>query len=191
MKRIRPPLLTILILCCILSGCVALLPKEKKVTNTPWKTFDEAKAAFEKVAPRATTTTQLKMIGFNLYSTPNIRIMNYLEVAATTIPLKEADLSEGLALCLKAQNKCTAYEFEPQVINSKRYGNFWLDLFNFQRKTSDKGWRFRALFVVVDNVVVEKFWSGNPLIDLDQDRVNPLGPLQESAGGMIMKLISW
>jgi hypothetical protein len=185
-----PTLLIILVLCCFVSGCVALLPKEKKVTNTPWKTFDEAKAAFEKVVPRATTTTELKNVGFHLYSTPNIRVLNYLDIAAATLPLQREDLSEGLALCLKAQNKCLAYQFEPQVIKSNRYGNFWLDLLNLQRKTIEEGWRFKALFVVVDNVVVEKFWSGDPIIEVDHERVNPLGPLQDS-GGLILSLIPW
>jgi hypothetical protein len=188
MENKRLTVFVISVLCGIMSGCVALLPKETRVTVTPWESFNGAKAAYEKVDPRVTTTTQLKTLGFALYSTPNIRILNYLDIAAATIPLKREDLSEGLALCLKAQTKCWAYEFEPQVIHSDRYGNFWLDVLNFKRHTRDKGWRFKALFVVVDNVVVEKFWSGNPVIDLDYEKYNPIGPFQD-AGGMILNLV--
>ena len=185
MESWRRPLLIILLFCCILSGCAALLPKEKRVTNTPWASFDAAKAAYEKVTPNTTTVKELKSYGFNLYSTPNIRIMNHLDIAATTIPLKMEDLSEGITLCLESRDKCTAYEFEPQIVSGKRYGNFWLDFFNFKRKTRENGWRFKALFVVVDDVVVEKYWSGNPLIDRDHEKVNPLGPLQDSASILI------
>lgn len=163
----------------VICGCVALLPKEKRVTNTPWKTFDEAKLAFEAVAPRNTTVSQMKKIGFDLYSTPNVRVMNYLDIAAATLPLKEGILSDGFLLCLSAKLNCQAFEIEPQMLNNTRYGNFWLDVLNFRRKSRETGWRFKALFVVVDNVVVEKLWSGNPQIDVDQDRINPLGPFQD------------
>ena len=70
-------------------------------------------------------------------------------------------------------------QFISQEIRSERYGNFWLDFFNFKRKTMDKGWRFKALFVVVDNIVVEKLWSGDPNVYMDREAKNPLVLLQE------------
>ena len=179
MEKMRMLSSIVLLLACILAGCVSLLPKEKRVTKTQWSNFDTAKAAFEAVTPRSTSVTQLKKLGFDVYSSPNVRIMNYLDIAAATLPLKNGNISEGFLACFKAQSKCQAFEFEPQTIDSRRYGNFWLDIFNFRRKSRETGWRFKALFVVVDNVVVEKLWSGNPLIYVDMDRVNPLGPLQD------------
>ncbi len=74
---------------------------------------------------------------------------------------------------------CNGYVFEPQVVNSNRYGNFWMDTFKFKRKTKESGWKYKATFLIVDAVVVDKFWSGEPKIDQYKEEVNPLGPLQE------------
>lgn len=183
-------LLAAVVLCCVFCGCTLLLPKESKVTRTPWSSFDEVKAAFEKVSPHSTTTGQLKVIGFNIYSTPNLRVLNYLEIASATVSLNREELSEGLAICFRSQAKCMAYEFEPQEIQSKRYGNLLLDILNFHRKSRETGWRFKALYVVVDDLVVDKFWSGAPFIDREQENINPLGPLQDIGGittNMVLK----
>ena len=60
-----------------------------------------------------------------------------------------------------------------------------LDLFNFRRKSTESGWRFEALIVIIDDIVVYKLWGGNPMIDQDKETKNPLGPLQNS--GDILK----
>lgn len=178
----------LLLIGIILSGCAALLPTGKDIARSRWKSFDNAKTDFDKVVPSKTTTGQLKALGFDLYSTPNVRILNYIDIAVATQSLKKEELDGGLALCLSAKNNCQAYEFISQEIRSERYGNFWLDFFNFKRRTMDKGWRFKALFVVVDNIVVEKLWSGDPNVYMDREAKNPLGILQEG-GGMLFKVI--
>ena len=66
--------------------------------------------------------------------------------------------------------------------------HFWLDLLNFRRKTRETGWKFKALFVIVDDVVVDKLWSGDPYIVQERDTRNPLGPFQDF-GGLIMRAI--
>jgi len=50
------------------------------------------------------------------------------------------------------------------------------------------GWRFKAVFLVIDDVVVDKFWNGDPKIIEDRDEKFPLGPLQ-GAGEMVLRLI--
>ncbi len=179
----------ILALACF-TGCKALLPSGRDETLTPWKSFADAKSEFERVVPNQTTTRQLKTLGFDLYSTPNITILNYVDISRYLQAINRDDLSPGFQKCLHAQNNCRAYELEPKNIKSKRYGNFWLDLFNFNRKSKESGWRFRALFVVVDDLVVEKLWSGSPMIEEDKETTNPLGPLQDS-GSMIIRLIPY
>ena len=88
--------------------------------------------------------------------------------------------------CLKAQSLCNGYVFEPQVVKSKRYGNFWLDVFYFKRKTLETGWKFKASFLVINNIVVDKYWSGEPQINQDKEVINPLGPIQE-LGSILMR----
>ncbi len=186
--RNRKVLLPLLVIIAILTSCVHLLPGGKDTTKSRWKTFQDAKADFDRVVPNRTTAKQLRAYGFDLYSTPNIRVLNYIDIAAATQAIRAEKLDPGLRRCLDAKTNCQAYEFSPQEIHSQRYGNFWADLFNFSRKIKDKGWRFKALFVVVNGVVVEKFWSGVPNVDTDREATNPLGPFQDS-GSMIMRLI--
>ncbi|MDD5286619.1 MAG: hypothetical protein PHD54_12240 [Desulfuromonadaceae bacterium] len=163
----------------ILSGCAALLPRATTVTNSPWKTYQEVAAAYDSVVPKKSTINDIKKLGFNIYSSSNLKILSYVDIAVATSTLKRDELGGGIEECLRARNDCNGYVFEPQILNSDRYGNFWMDTFNFKRKTRDSGWKFRASFLVVDSVVVEKFWYGEPLVDLDKEIVNPLGPLQE------------
>jgi hypothetical protein len=85
---------------------------------------------------------------------------------------------EGIPICINAKAECQAYKFEPKIIHTKRYGNVFLDLFNFKRKSQESGWQFSALIVLIDDTVVYKLWSGNPLINEDLETRNPLGPLQ-------------
>ncbi|MDD2733572.1 MAG: hypothetical protein PHF56_06490 [Desulfuromonadaceae bacterium] len=161
------------------SGCVALLPHSTTVTNSPWKSYKDVVDAYNKVTPSKSTVHDIKKLGFNIYSTSNLKILSFVDIAVATSTLKRDDLGAGIDFCLKVREQCTGYIFEPQVVNSHRYGNFWLDTFNFKKKTRESGWRIRASFLIVDSVVVEKFWYGEPLISLDKEVVNPLGPLQE------------
>jgi hypothetical protein len=169
----------------VLSGCSGLLPSARSTTESPWKSYGEAKKAFDSIEPARTSVAELTTLGFDVNKSPNLKVLNYLDIAARvqTIPL--AELDPGLQVCLRARSDCQAYLFEPRVTKSRRIGNFWLDLFNFQRKIHETGWQFTALLVLVDNRVSYKLWSGTPKIDELRDQRNPLGPLQD-ASGMIL-----
>jgi hypothetical protein len=170
-----------------LTGCRGLLPSAKVTTESPWKTFTEAKTAFEKIEPGRTTSEELKTLGFDINASPNLKILNYLDIAATVQSIRIEDLDAGLQQCIRARNDCHAYVFEPKMTRSRRIVNFWLDLFNFQRKSHDTGWQFKALLVLVNDHVSYKLWSGSPQIDEYRDQRNPLGPLQD-AGGLLLNI---
>lgn len=172
----------------LLAGCRALLPSSKEDIESPWSEFEQVKAAYDKIIPGKTGSAALKDLGFDIVASPNMQILNYIDVAATvqTIPL--AELDSGLQECLRARNDCRAYVFEPRRARSKRVGNFWLDLFNFRRTSDATGWRFKALLVMVDDNVTYKLWSGSPRIEAHKDERNPLGPLQ-SADDVLFRVI--
>ncbi len=182
-------LATLLLAACLMYGCTALLPTAKQETKSPWKSYNDVKLAFEKVVPGQTTPRQLKTLGFDLYSTPNVTILNYLDIAVTTQSLKREELDAGLLACLNAKTHCIGYQLQPQFIDNKRYGNFFLDILNFRRKTRQVGWQVKALFIVVEDVIVYKLWGGNPTINVESDMINPLGPLQDAGGGFVLRLI--
>lgn len=183
------PLASLLLTAFLMYGCSALLPTAKQETKSPWKSYYDVKLAFDKVVPGQTTPRQLKTLGFDLYSTPNVTILNYLDIAVTTQSLKREELDAGLLTCLSAKTNCIGYQLQPQFIDNKRYGNFFLDILNFRRKTRQVGWQVKALFIVVEDIIVYKLWGGNPNINVESDAINPLGPLQDAGGGFVMHYI--
>jgi hypothetical protein len=163
-------------------GCGSLLPSAKETKRTQlWGTFDDVKGAFERIIPYQTTSDELQKIGFDPASTPNLRILTYLEIIQRFMfnpSIKKEDLDKGIQECIDAKTNCRAYEIRLRNISSNRYGNVMLDLFNFKRRTKQTGWEFEALVVMVNGTVVHKFWGGTPVIDEDKEVKNPLGPLQ-------------
>lgn len=171
----------------ITSACSSFLPSAKQTSKSPWDSFEDAKTAYDRIIPYKTTSTEIQTLGFDPFSSPNIKILTYVEIMNRFMPnpsIRKEDLAEGIQACISEKADCIAYEFDPQVIKSKRYGNVLLDLFNFHRKSTETGWRFEALLVMVDDVVVYKLWGGNPIINKNKETKNPLGPLQ-NAGDLL------
>jgi hypothetical protein len=171
-------------------GCANLLPSGKAMSESAWKEYANAREAFDKIEVGKTTEDDLKQLGYDVKTSPNVKILNYLDITAQvqSIPLQELD--PGLQACIRARAGCRAYVFEPTRIYSKRVGNFWLDLLNFRRKTHETGWRYKALIVFVNHHVCYKLSSGEPKVDTWQDQINPLGPFQ-SATDMVTGLLKF
>ena len=92
------------------------------------------------------------------------------------------DLPSPVFGCLNVRDQCGAYEMDPTVTKTKRYGNLFLDMFAFKRKTLETGWNFRALNVIEHDLVVYKLWSGEPNLENYETKRKPLGPFQELEG---------
>lgn len=174
-----------LICLLLLTGCssTSYLPSARETIQSPWKNFDDVKAAFDKIAPQQTSTKELQKLGFDPFTTPNIELINYLDITQRFMPnqsIRLEDLDEALQECLIERELCHAYEVNLHHSDQERYGNVFLDLFNFRRKTKLTGWEFKAIIVMHNNLVTYKLWSGKPKIDENSDKKNPLGPLQHS-----------
>lgn len=184
--------LIIFIFLLVLTGCASLLPSSRTTINSPWKDFNSAKLEYEKIIPAITTVDELKRMNFNPYEMPNIRIMNVTEIIGVFLPnpsIKMEDLDPGIQKCIEKRQRCTAYRFEPGVLDKKRVGNFWADLFTFKRHTIDSGWEFRGLITIVDDVVTYRDPAGGrPLIRVEEVVNKPLGPAQEVGGVIITEV---
>jgi len=171
----------------ILTACGSPLPRTEDITKSPWKGFKQAMSAYDKVILNQTTVEELRQLGFDPYSTPNVKILSYLDILQKFMPTNSVKL-EHLPLsvrnCLAKQEACIAYEAHPGVIKRKRVGSVFNDLLGFKRKTIETGWRFDALIVLDNGVAVYKIWSGVPFLDSEKSRKNPLGPLQGSGGSL-------
>lgn len=173
--------LVLLTAVCLLSACQSLLPTSRDKSIQPWKTFDEAKASFDRIEPFVTTFAAVRELGFDPYTTPNMKILNHAQVVQMVLPpplYEHSVVPPGINACIKAQDACLGYYMEPSRLDKNRVGNFVLDFMNFRRETLTTGWRFGALVVVIGDTVVYKEWSGTPNIKEQSVQKNPLGPFQ-------------
>lgn len=173
--------------CCLASavlllGCSFLLPETRDTTESPWDSFDKAKAAYDQIVPHKSTVSDLKGIGYDPYTTSNVKILSYLGLIARFMPndsVKMKDLDEAVRHCVAVRDACSGYEVNPGMSRSERVGDAFTDVFNFKRETTTTGWSFSALIVLNGDLVVYKIWRGTPIIKRYGRKINPLGPLQD------------
>lgn len=170
-----------IVLASSLSACSSLLPSTETATQTPWQSFAEAQRTFERIVPYQTTAKDLQQNSLDPYQNPNVAILSYADLMRRLLPngiVATEYLDPGLRDCLMVQEQCSALELDQKQIERRRSGNFWLDFFNFRRIVTLSGWRYNAIIVLKQDLVVYKLWSGQPAIHETEDNINPLGPLQ-------------
>jgi hypothetical protein len=132
--RLRSTLLCALALC--LAGCAELLPKSLAETQAAWSSYDEARAAIERIEPYKTTRNDLKALGIGSGADATITLLSHVDIAVR-FPiggvLREEDVDRGIRDCLKAGKECNAYRIDIRRTNRDRVGNFWLDALRFRR----------------------------------------------------------
>ncbi len=179
-SRIRPLALLIPLLAAS-GGCKSLLPAGAEKTSQPWSSYADAYGAVEHIVPYQTTRQGLSEQKIDPAVNPSITILTYtdllqrLNAGAAVTP---EHMERGIADCLNAGKRCTAYSINVREVESKRVGNFWLDMLNFRRRTVTTGWSFSALIFFVDDLAVFALAGGQPNINTETTSHNPLGPLQ-------------
>jgi hypothetical protein len=169
------------------AGCGSLLPKAVSETEAPWKDFAEIKRVYDGIEPGRTTLQQLKLLGYDPFVNSNVTVLHFSDVLGKYAPnaVRDEYLEPGIRACLQQQTKCSAYAIEHRQIRRNRVGNFFLDFINYHRRVEISGWRFGAVIVLVDDIVVYKSWSGVPAISEVEEATNPLGPVQERGAGIL------
>ena len=176
------------------TGCKALFSSTSQRARTPWQNFDEAQSAYDKVDPHKTTVNELKTMGFDPMTTPNVKILTYLDLIQRFIPnasITFDDLQPDVRACIESKDCCHAYEMDLDLTDNKRFGNLALDIFGFNRKTKTTGWTFKALIIVKDDIVAYKIRSGEPNVDRVEKKTKPLGPLQELDNVILKALLAF
>ncbi|MBV1960836.1 MAG: hypothetical protein KUG52_02520 [Immundisolibacteraceae bacterium] len=173
----------------VVGGCSGNpLPSSQAAVHSKWDSFAEAKQAFDAIDLGKTTTEALDDIGYGLNSSPNVRILNYLELTGRFMPnpaIGFEQLDEQVRRCLKAKTACEGYLVNVRKINKVREGSVMLDLLNIKRRTRSTGWQFDALLLINKNLVVYKIWGGTPNINEQSNSNNPLGPLQKLPSAVV------
>jgi hypothetical protein len=180
-RRRASRLLSAGIVVVLLSSCAGLLPRSRQSVNVTWSNFAEAKAAFDRIEPNVTLVADLAALGFDPYTSPNTTILTYLDVIKYFMPnqsIRLEDLDPAVRACVSARDACRGFRIAAGETHSKRHGNVLADLFNFRRQATQSGWQFTALLLAHDERVTYKLWGGQPKLDGETDRRNPLGPFQ-------------
>lgn len=165
----------------LVSGCTSLLPRARS-ESSPFKTFDEASKAIDALTPMQSKIDAVTALGIDPVKQPNTVILTHADIVRRFLPsglLKREDLDPGVLRCLQAREACRGWELTAARISRTRTGNFFADFANFSRKTETNGWRFNALILLVDDVVVYRAWGGQPNVNEVEVNTNPLGPLQD------------
>jgi hypothetical protein len=124
----------------------------------------------------------LTALGIEAGKQPNTTLLTHADVVRRFVPgsvLTKQDLNAGIVACIEAKDSCRGLEVLASRIDKVRSGNFFADFLNFSRRTDTTGWRFNAVILLVDNVVVYRTWGGQPAVNETEVHKNPLGPLQD------------
>jgi len=188
MKQRPAGALTVCLAVWLLAGCTSLLPRSKEITASPWQSYREAQQAFDLIIPGKTTSAELRELSLDPEVMPNIAILNYSDVLRRFMlnqSVTMSDLDHGVQECIMAKTVCRGYEINQRLVKKHRNGSFWLDFLGFKRETHVEGWRFNALLLLKDGIVIYKLTGGQPVIQESEHSQNPLGPVQ-SIGSRLM-----
>lgn len=166
----------------LLAGCAQLLPKSQTEVSSPWRSFDEAKSAIERIEPDKTTAGDLRALGIDPYTAPNIQLLSYSDILLrfpVSGTLAQERLDRGLRECLEAGKTCTGYAITARGTTRDRVGNFWQDALGFKRVVEISGWSFNALVLMVGDRVVYTLYGGQPMLREQEVTRKPLGPVQD------------
>jgi hypothetical protein len=169
-----------------LSGCAGannrLLPQSTTSQNAQFETYGSVMTAYDAIQPGRTSAEQLPQLGFDVMSSPNVEVLNYLGIVERFMPRESitlASLSRPVRRCIAARQGCIGYVFKPNKHVDQRMGNVVLDALSFRRLTVTTGWSAEVLVLVQNGTVTYKLFSGQPRMDGTQLRVQPLGPVQD------------
>lgn len=172
-----------------IAGCTHLLPRTSDKLPSPFASFEEARAALDRVVVHQTGTEELRRLGFDIADT-NVERVPYPQWTGRLLQahLTVDRLDPGLQQCLSSLRPCGAFVFRFSDIQRHRTGSFALDFLNFRRVTETNGWRFEAWVLVRDDRVLFFNYGGEPLVSAMERRVNPLGPLQSLGEAVAAKV---
>ena len=158
-----------------------MLPKARSASSS-FRQFEDLRLAVDSLQPMKSHQDDLARLGIDPAQLPNTTILSYADVLRRFAPGTEAikeDLDIGIQTCLAARDACRGWELNVGFVSRVRTGSFLADFFNFTRRTETTGWRFNALILMADGLVVYRAWGGQPRVNQLEVETNPLGPLQD------------
>jgi hypothetical protein len=171
------------------SACTSLLP-QAHTESSSFENFEEARACIVALVPMKSDKKTLIAGTFNPETHPNTKMLTHADVVRLLVPavlVERNDLDPGILKCLDARDACRGMEISEAKIARTRTGNFFMDFSNFKRRTETTGWRFNALILFVNDLVVYRSWGGQPTVNEVEVNTNPLGPFQDVGPSVLSK----
>jgi hypothetical protein len=173
--------LCVLLLVLLTSGCSTMLP-QAHTDSSSFENYEEARTFVAALVPMKSNRKTLERGAVNPSLEPNTKFLTHAEVVRLLVPttlLRREDLDPGILVCMESRDACYGMELVASKIAKVRTGSFLADFSNFRRRTETSGWRFSALILFVNDVVVYRSWGGQPLVNEVEVNSNPLGPFQD------------
>ena len=165
----------------LVAGCGGVLPRESHGDAAAFQTYDQVRASYDRIEPGKTKITDLSAIGFDPLTTPNVEFLSSTDIVAHFMPVAAITLDRvppGVRSCIEAQDRCSAYRFRLAHSAKRRNGGIMQDMLSFSRDTVSTGWAVEIIFLVQDGFVVYKTITASPFLRSQENKVQPLGPLQ-------------
>jgi len=169
------------------SACTSLLPVSHSDASG-FKTFDEARNAVIALVPMKSTRHSGDTTHTDFAAQPNTKLLTHSDVVRLLVPaglLKREDLDPGILVCVEARDACQGLDITASRIAKTRTGSFFADFINYRQRTETTGWRFNALILYVDDLVVYRSWGGQPKVDELDVVTRPLGPFQDLGPSLV------
>lgn len=170
-----------------LVACTSLLPRAGN-ESFYFDSFEQAQHAIESLVPMQSTVNDLVARNLDPEHQPNTALLSFADISKKFLSsgvLSKDELGPGISACLSARDACRGLELNISKIEKRRTGAFFPDFINYRRRTETTGWRFNALILVVDDVVVYRSWGGQPEVSEIDNQKNPLGPFQDIGPAII------
>jgi len=177
----------LLLLALLMAGCGSMLPRATSESSS-FQDFEAARQTIDALVPMKSNVAELSRLGIDPVNQANTVILTQADIVRRLVPstlLKREDLDAGVLACLDARDACRGWEITAAHILKARTGNFFADFTNFSRRTETTGWRFNALILLVNDVVVYRAWGGQPSVNEVDVNSNPLGPLQDMGPAIV------
>jgi hypothetical protein len=175
------PLAATALAVCLAACGGGLLPAQNAQSATRFTSYDEVVDAYDQVQPYRTTEADLPRFGFDA-RTGNVDVLSYVDIQRRFLPhagMPYGELDPAVRACIHAQADCVGYVFHPEHSGTKRIGNTVADVLGFERVTRSEHWSAEVVLLVQNGRVVHKVFSGSPRTENVEDKVQPLGPLQD------------
>jgi len=169
-----------------LGGCGGmLLPDQSEVGTSTFESYKAVQNAFDHIALKRTSMTDMSTLGFDADKTPNVQVLSYLDIVEHFMPNSSMafdKLDPAVQDCIMARTNCEGYVFKVAHHDFSRNGSLFLDVFGFVHTTTETGWTAQVLVLVQNGQVTHKLLSGEPHVEIVRDDIQPLGPIQNLGG---------